>query len=191
MRNQPIGRRAEFVAVLSLFLVPAAAIADDKGDTPKAIKYQITGLFERSREQDLLEAFAKIPEIKLVRIDFDNAEATLEYVPAKVFPNAKPEQVLERLDSLLKSASSHTFGVKPQSNVPREKLRRIEIPVAGLDCKACSLAAYEAIYKLEGVERATASFREGRVTAWIDPAKTDRSKLEAALKQRGVQIQAP
>jgi copper chaperone CopZ len=152
------------------------------------IKHQITGLFSTERERDLSEAFEKIPQIKLVRIDFKNAEATFEYEPAKVFPNAKPQQVLEQLDGLLKSASNHTFGIKPLRTVPLDKLKLIEIPVAGLDCKACCLAAYEAIYKIDGVERATASFREGRVTALIDPEKTDRTKLEAALKQRGVQI---
>ena len=50
------------------------------------------------------------------------------------------------------------------------------------------LAAYEAVYKLDGVERATASFREGRVTALIDPSKTDRKALEDALKKRGVSL---
>jgi cation transport ATPase len=69
-----------------------------------------------------------------------------------------------------------------------EKLKSIEISVAGLDCKACALAAYESIYRLEGVERATVSFREGRVVAVIDPAKTDRAALEAALKKKGVQV---
>jgi hypothetical protein len=38
------------------------------------------------------------------------------------------------------------------------------------------------------VERATASFREGRVTALIDPQKTDRAKLKAALQRRGVTV---
>jgi copper chaperone CopZ len=155
------------------------------------VKHQITGLFSTDREPDLCEAFEKIPAIKLVSIDFPNAEATLEYVPGKVFPNMKPEQVIQRLDGLLKSASNHTFGVKPLRSVPRQKLKRIEIAVAGLDCKACCLAAYEAVYRLEGVETATASFRQGRVTALIDPGKTNRVKLEAALKQRGVEIKSP
>ena len=42
-----------------------------------------------------------------------------------------------------------------ETAVPLAKLKLIEIPVGGLDCKACSLAAYEAIYKIEGVERVT------------------------------------
>ena len=91
--------------------------------------------------------------------------------------------------TLLKLAAE-TFGAKPLRTTSLDKLKLIEIPVAGLDCKACSLAAYEAVYKLEGVERATASFREGKVTALIDPTKTDRAKLEAALKKREVDVKS-
>jgi copper chaperone CopZ len=155
------------------------------------VKHQITGLFMKEREQDLREAVEKIPQVKLVSIDFKNAEAVFAYDPKKAFAGAKPEQAMQQLDNLLKSASNYTFGIKPLCSVPLEKLKLIDIPVAGLDCKACSLAAYEAVYKLDGVERATASFRERRVTALIDPAKTDRARLEDALKKRGVQLTAP
>jgi len=57
-----------------------------------------------------------------VSIDFKNAEVAVEYVPAKVFPGAKPEQIIQRFDDLLKSASNHTFGIKPLRTLPREKL---------------------------------------------------------------------
>jgi hypothetical protein len=170
--------------ILSVLIPCSTARAD-------TIKHQITGLFSMDREKDLRATFAQIPEIRLVSIDFKNAEVTLEYSTGKVFANAKPGEIIQRLDGMVKAASNHTFGVKPLRTVPREKLRLIEIPVAGLDCKACCLAAYEAVYRLEGVEIVTASFREGRVTALIDPEKTDRSKLEAALKQRGVVAKSP
>lgn len=154
-------------------------------------KHQVTGLFMKEREQDLREAVEKIPKVKLLSIDFKTAEVTFEYDPATTFPGVMPDEVVKRLDNLLKSASGHTLGVKPLPTLPLEQLQLIEIPVAGLDCKACCLAAYEAVSKLEGVERATASFREGRVTALIDPQKTDRSKLEAALKRLGVELPSP
>lgn len=154
----------------------------------ETIKHQVTGLFMKEREQDLRRAVEKIPQVKLVSVDFTNAEATFIYEPARVFPGAKREQIVQRFDDLLKSASHHTFGIKPLRSIPIEKLRLVEVPVAGLDCKACCLAAYEAVYRLEGVERATANFREGRVTALIDPSKTDRAGLEAALKRVGVQV---
>ena len=178
-------------ALIGLLLLGTASRAADNRTAPSSFRHQITGLFMKEREQDLREAIEKVPQVKLVSIDFDNAEATFAYDPVKVFPGAKTEQIVQRFDNLLKTASSHTFGIKPLRSVPLEKLRRIEIPVAGLDCKACCLAAYESVYKLEGVEWATASFREGRVAALIDPEKIDRAKLEAALKKRGVQVKSP
>jgi hypothetical protein len=172
-----------------LFGVASAPAGDKKA--ARTVKHQITGLFAREREADLRETIGKIPTIKLVSIDFKNAEATFEYNSAEAFPGAKPDQVVQQLDSKVRAASNHTFGVKPLRAIPREKLQLVEIRVAGCDCKACSLAAYEAIYRLEGVEQATASFREGRVTALIDPAKTNRGGVEAALKKRGVDVKSP
>jgi len=154
----------------------------------ETFKHRITGLFAPDREADLREALSDIPTIKIVRIDFATAEGTFEYDPKQAFPGAKPQQILERFDSLVKNATHHTFGIKPLSQTPPEKLTPIEIAVVGLDCKACSLGAYEAIFKIDGVERATASFREGRVTALIDPARTNRAALETALVNRGVTL---
>jgi copper chaperone CopZ len=173
--------RAALLSLLfsALLLSPAEA---------KPVKHQITGLFMPEREQDLREVAAKIPGVKLVSIDFRNAEATFDY---EVKQFGTPDQAIQRLDALLRDASQHTFGVKPLCRSPADKLKFVDIPVAGLDCKACCLAAYEAIYRLDGVERATASFRDGRVTAYIDPARTDRGKLVAALKAREVQVKAP
>jgi len=65
---------------------------------------------------------------------------------------------------------------------------RLVIPAGGLDCKGCCLAAYEAGAGIDGVMQATASFKEGLVTALIDPTKTNRAKLEDALRAKGVQL---
>ncbi len=151
-------------------------------------RYQVTGLFCKERVADLKEAVEKVPGVKLARVDYENAEAAFRYDPKEAFPGARPEDVVKRLDDKVRAASNHTFGVRPLRKAPRDKLKLVEIKVAGCDCKACSLAAYEAVYRLEGVEQATASFREGRVTALIDPAKTDRAKLKVALLKRGVTV---
>ena len=143
------------------------------------------------REQDLRDLFEKLPPFKLVSVDYPNAEVVLEYDPAKLWPNDPPEKYVERLNDQLRNASRGTFGVKPLRTIPLEKLKQIEIPVAGLDCKGCSYAAYEMIFKLPGVERATASFKAGKVTALIDPEQTDQVKLEEALKKGGVEIDVP
>lgn len=179
-------------ALLTLALLFTATIcgADDKAPEPASIKHRVTGLFSPDREDDLREVIQKLPDVKLVSIDFPTSEAAFTYDAAKLFPGAKPEQHLERFDDLLRSVSSSTFGIAPLCKTPKDKLTRIEIPVVGLDCKACCLAAYEAIYKIEGVEQATASFKDGRVTALIDPEKTNRPALEEALKSKRVELPA-
>ncbi|MEA3210708.1 MAG: hypothetical protein QOE70_3765 [Chthoniobacter sp.] len=174
--------RALAVAV-ALLVVAFPACADEQTS-----RHAITGLFSPDRETDLRTLVEKIPGLKLVSIDFDNAEAAFNYDPAQLFPGAKPEQVAELLDKMLKEASRATFGIKPLSTKPRDQLTLVEIPVVGLDCKACGLAAYEAIAKIDGVERATASFKDGLVTARIDPAKTNRAALEEALKKKNVKL---
>ncbi len=162
--------------------------AEDRSESLPAVKHQVTGLFSVDRVRDLEAAVKKIPEIELVRVDYGTAEATFRYDAAKVFPQATPEQMIERFDNLLKQASRHTFGIKPLCTTPRKKMKFVEIPVVGLDCKACCLAAYESIYKLEGVEQATASFKDGLVTAWIHPDKIDVGMLEEALTKRNVTL---
>ncbi len=165
--------------MISALIAPASA---------KPARHQITGLFMPEREADLREVCETLAGIKLLSIDFKNAEATFEYDAAKLFPKQTPELIAQKLDKMLRAVSKGTFGVKPLCVLPADKLTFIEIAASGLDCKPCCLAAYEAIYKIDGVERATANFREGKVTAWIDASKTNRAALEAALKKRGVAI---
>jgi copper chaperone CopZ len=166
--------------------------ADDKPPAaPQPHQHQITGLFCPEREQDLKDLFEKkLPQLRLANIDYANAEATIEYDPAKEFPGANPEQVIERLNNQLRDASRSTFGVKSLRTTPKEKLKLVEIPIVGLDCKACSLAVYEMIYRLDGVEMATASFKDRKATALIDPTKIDQAQIETELKNRGVALQS-
>lgn len=170
---------------LLLLAVVFAAAAPAQGET---FKHQVTGLFCPQREADLREFLKDIPEVKLVSVDFKSAQIVLEYEPAKAFPRIRSDKILEHLDTQLKQASRHTFGIKPLSQIPDEKLMFVEIPIAGLDCMACSLAVYEILAKIDGVERATASFHERRATAMIDPSRTNRAALEAALTKRGVSL---
>ena len=160
-------------------------------EEPAAVKHQITGLFSVDREDDLREAVAAIPHVRLVSIDFKNAEASFIYDAGKAFPGAKPEQIVDRLDQLLKNASHHTFGVKALRTTPADRLAQVDIPVIGLDCKGCAWAAYQSVYRIEGVEMATVSFKEGRVTALIEKGRTNREALETALRNKGVRIKEP
>ena len=121
---------------------------------PRKATYRVTGMFRPDREADLREAMKDVPDVKLVSVDYKNAEATFEFIPAKAFPGAnKPEQVVEQLDNKVRQASNHTFGVRALRTTPREKLKLVEVRVAGCRCKACDLAAYEIVAGLPGWSR--------------------------------------
>jgi len=148
--------------------------------------FRLLGLFQPDRSEDFREIISsKIPDLAVTKIDYDLGIVELKFDPDKLLNKAKPEQYLERLENLIRQASYGTFSLIPLSKTTPEKLEKIEIKIAGLDCKACSFAAYDAVAKLDGVERATVSFKEGQLFAWIDPMKVDRAKLvEALLKKR-------
>ena len=190
--NQPGFCRACHNAALAMLCLSVATLAiraDDKSTEPAPIKHRVTGLFSPDREADLKKVFAeKIPEVKLVSVDFKNSEATFVYDGEKLFNKPKPEQVIERFDNLLRTHTLGTFGIRAVCTTPKDKLKFVEIPIVGLDCKGCCLAVYETIYKIDGVEQATASFKESLATAWIDPKKTSQAELEDALKKRNVQL---
>ena len=150
--------------------------------------HRVTGLFAPEREADLRDVLQKLPDVKLVRVNLEHGEATFSYDPAVAFKDTKPEKIIERFDEKLRSASSSTFGVRPLSATPKEQLTSLEIPVAGLDCKACALTAYESVYKIPGVMQAIVSFKEGRVTALIDKTRTERAALIDALKKQNVAV---
>ena len=150
------------------------------------VTHRVTGLFAPEREADLRDAVKGMSGVELVRVDVERGEAVFAYDPDVLLKNTKPSERVKRFDQLLRQASRHTFGARPPLTVPWEKLVKVEIPVAGLDCPGCDLAAYESVSKIDGVEQATASFREGRLTARIDPDRTSRDALVEALKKRRV-----
>ncbi len=126
------------VVIGSVLFPTASQAADDKSAELQKIKHRVTGLFSPDREDDLRTAVALLPNVQLIGIDFAFAEATFAYDPAKLFGKAKPDEIVRRFDEMLRSVSSATFGVKPLSTTPRDKLKSIEIPVVGLDCKGCA-----------------------------------------------------
>ena len=127
----------------------------------------------------------------LVGVDFGHAKGVFSYVPSVAFKGVKPDDITKRFDELLRNATRSTLDIAPLIATPHDKLTRIEIPVVGLDCQACALATYEAIYKIDGVAAATVDYKEGRVTALIDSSKTTQAALEDALKKREVQLKTP
>ncbi len=178
------------LAALLVFGSSLPAIADEPVK-PETFTFRVLGLFDPDREADLRAAFRQLPDFSLDTIDFDDAEMTVSFVPGQVFPGTRPDQVIERFDQKLRSVSRGTFKVRPRRTVPRDDLQTVVIPISGLDCRACSLAAYDSIAEIGGVLQATSSFRQGRITALIDPSKTDRTKLVEALRKRGVDVSEP
>lgn len=177
------------LTIAAVVLCSTAAGQDKKPEPkPEHITYRLIGLFSKDREKDLKAGFEELADFKLVSVNFDDAEVTIEFSPATLFPGQKPERVAELVNDKVRAATGHTFGVKPRRSVARDKLTPVSITVSGCDCKACCLAAYEAVAAVDGVEQATANFKDGRVTALIDPARTDASKLKEALRKKGVDV---
>src|SRR4051812_36973132 len=102
------------LAVFVTFAFPIVA-EEKKDDKPERITYRVTGLFSADREKDLREGFKEIADITLVAVDFEGAEITVEFSPAKLFPGQKPERVAELVNDKVRQATHHTFGVKPRS----------------------------------------------------------------------------
>jgi hypothetical protein len=156
-------------------------------------KHRIIGLSEPSREQDLREQVKTMPEVELAAFNFDTAEVTFRYDVAKLITNynAKkpptPEAITKRLEDLLRAASNGAFLLAPLTTLPADKLQKVEIQCGLLDCKGCRYGAYIAAAKLEGVEHATVN-ESALLTILIDPAKTNREALEAALKKARVEL---
>ncbi len=182
------------VAFVVLFSGLASVQGEPAQTKPKEvvkIRLQITGFFSPDREADFRKLCAEQTRVKLIDVKFKEAEAEFEFVPADTWPDYKPDNGIQLFNNYLNGISRGTFGAKPLCQIPKDKLKLIDINVEGLDCKGCSFAAYQMIFRLPGVEQATASFKSGKVTALVDPQKIDRSALETALKKGGVTIKTP
>ena len=167
------------------------AVSFVSGPGKEAACVTAAGLFSPGRETALRTALEKLPNVKLVSLDFEHAEAVFSYVPAVAFKDTKPDDITKRFDERIRDATHHTLGIAALFTTPHDQLTRIEIPVLGLDCQACALATYEAICKIDGVAAATVDYKEGRVTAFIDSSKTAQPALEDALKKREVKLKTP
>lgn len=183
---------------LPLAAVLAAAHPALAGDV--TVQYRLGGLFQPDRVDDLRRQAGtlKIDDrdapnaVKLVGVDYEAAVVTFAYdADSPHFKNRNPQQVHDLINNLLRNVSRGGFSVSPPSDPKPDRLVRERIAVAGLDCKGCAYGAYRAIAPIAGVERAVVSFKEGHVTGWIDPAKTNREALIAALKKAQVDVTDP
>lgn len=153
--------------------------------------HRVLGLFQKDREDDLRKVTEELPGIDLVKADFETGLAVFRYDAEIVFPKQKnAERIAKALDMQLRARSRSSFEATPLTGRDRKKLTKVEIGILGLDCKGCSYGAYLAVHKIEGVENATASFKTGKLTAWIDAKKATRNVLEEALEMKRVKLAA-
>lgn len=164
-----------WTAILLLIVLAAAARGADD-DWPTTV-HRIVGLCYPERVEDLKAEFKERPEIRLVSVDYDKAEATLAYDPKRVSQ-----------DHINSIGGGRELRIKPRSPIPFEQLTRVDIPVAGLDCKGCALGTYNAIGRIDGVYFATVDYKTGVVSTRIDPAMTNRAALEEALTKANVTL---
>lgn len=147
--------------------------------------FRVTGLFDPEQTVALRSVFADLPELELVGVDYDRGEATIRFDdPFKAGGDSEKQRAA--ISERLRGATRGVFDVLPPVATPRERLQKIVIPVAGLDCRGCSYAASLAVDNLDGVARTTADFGQGRVTVWIDPDKIAEADLQAALMKKQI-----
>lgn len=182
--------------LIAVLLTSPAAVAEDVH-----VQYRITGLFDLDRVDELRrqagtltinDGIAPPANVSFVNVNFETAVVTFAYdADAKLFKDKNPQQVQELVNGQLRNVSRSTFNVHPLSTRKPDQLKQERIAVAGLDCKGCAFSAYRFVAVIDGVERVAVSFKEGHVTATIDPAKTNRKALIAALKNAEVDVIDP
>lgn len=151
------------------------------------VSVSVVGLFEPDRVTALVDACQRIPGFELLRVNYDEATMHVRWAADhEMWRGTKLEEQVQRIDERVRHASGHTLGARDIPSMPRDQWQREELKIEGLDCAACSLAAYDIVIRVDGVLQAEADFGQSRAVAWIDPAKTNRSQLIEAFKQRGV-----
>lgn len=64
----------------------------------------------------------------------------------------------------------------------------ITLQIGGMTCVRCSAAVEHALKGLEGVEQAAVSYANERAEITYDPARTDRKKMEKAIRASGYSV---
>jgi len=152
--------------------------------------YRITSFFIPERADAIRKAFESAHEgLKVVKLDFNNATATLRFDPEVVVPRAgkNPKTQDAVMNHLIRGATQGLIVLSEPLSA-NQKLAEVTIPVAGLDCIGCSYAAYEAVRRIDGVEYAIASFKNGRVYCRYDGDKTNPKQLQEALLKKRIPL---
>ena len=180
-----------------VLVIVVAALVSSGAQSPKrqqaggGIRLTVLGLYSPERVPVFRDAVARLPGVRVLDLDPDTAQATVAVAPTGELRNAPPREVAERLNVAMRKATHAQFGFRLPPQVPSDRLRRVEIRVQGIHCEACNLGIYESFMRVPGVAHATASLRDGVVTALIDPSKTDRKKLVELLQKLSLDVLDP
>ena len=154
--------------------------------------FRVTSLFQPDRVADFHALLKEHhPGIHAESVDFNTSNVTLRIDAAAIpsFEKARtPEQVRTQLNALLRASSKGVFELLPVCDTPAEELVEAEIPVIGLDCKGCAFGAYRVVSKIDGVQYAAVSFKDGLIRTRFDRRKTSLEPIEAALGQARVML---
>jgi copper chaperone CopZ len=181
--------RLKLGSLPQVFLFSSLALPGSIAAEEVERSYQITSFFIPERADAIRKDIETSHEgIKVVKLDFAKSTVTLRFDPEVVVPRAGKNT--QSQDNLLNQLiRSHTQGLITLAEpISREDLAEVTIPVAGLDCIGCSYAAYEAVRRVEGVEYAIASFKEGKVYCRFDDAKTNPRELQEALLKKQIPL---
>jgi hypothetical protein len=165
--------RPFLVLVLGSLLAVASA-ADEAWPT---VVMRVAGLCYPERAAELKAELAERSDVRIVTVDYERGEATFAYDPKRTKP-----------DDLEHLGGHRGFRIHPRSQIPVDQLTRLDIPVAGLDCKGCALGTANVVNRIDGVYHVMVDYRIGIVSLRVDPAKTGREALVEALTKGNVTV---
>ncbi|MBL6725117.1 MAG: DUF1592 domain-containing protein [Rubripirellula sp.] len=149
---------------------------------------RVLGLFIKEQSDSFNKALQRIDELRLVAINFEKAEATIQY--ADSLASGTTSEITERLNQRVRQHTSGIFSIQTLGKIPHDQFEKAEIEIVGLDCKACSLAVHDLIVSIDGVTHATADFESGKAYAWFDASKCSAATIKDRLTESGVTLRA-
>jgi copper chaperone CopZ len=149
---------------------------------------RVLGLFIKEQSDSFNKALQRIDELRLVAINFEKAEATIQY--ADSLASGTTSEITERLNQRVRQHTSGIFSLKTLGKIPHDQFEKVEIEIVGLDCKACSLAVHDLIVSIDGVTHATADFESGQAYAWFDASKCSAATIKDRLTESGVTLRS-
>ncbi|MFO7991127.1 MAG: copper ion binding protein, partial [Thermoplasmata archaeon] len=138
-----------------------------KGKEKKNIP--IEGMHCASCAQTIEKSLDKLEGIDKSNVSYASEQASIEYDPSKI-----------KMDDVSKAVEEAGYSVYQGE--------RIDMPIEGMTCAACSQANQKALEKLDGVISANVNLTTEKATINYIPGKVHRSDLVRAVKKTGYSV---